>query len=259
MELFAFLISLGATTAGAISGIGGAAIITPVWDAVSGLTVSTISFLSGCTVLAMSVVSLLRNTGAKIDRASSTPLALGAALGGLLGKWVFDLVRAGFPAGVVGVVQSTLLLLMLLAVFLFMKGKGKIPTYQVKNLAVTALAGLSLGMLSAFLGIGGGPLNIALLAFLFSMDSKTCAATSISIILFSQTASFLSTLLGGRVPEFSPVMLGLMIAGGVGGGFLGSALVKKMDNAKVDRFFTWMLAFLAVISGWNLWRFLGMV
>ena len=155
--------------------------------------------------------------------------------------------------------RSTLLLLMLLAVFLFMKGKGKIPTYQVKNLAVTALAGLSLGMLSAFLGIGGGPLNIALLAFLFSMDSKTCAVNSIYIILFSQTASFLSTLLGGRVPEFSPVMLGLMIAGGVGGGFLGSALVKKMDNAKVDRFFTWMLAFLAVISGWNLWRFLGMV
>ena len=45
MELFAFLISLGATTAGAISGIGGGVIIKPVLDAVSGLPVSTISFL----------------------------------------------------------------------------------------------------------------------------------------------------------------------------------------------------------------------
>lgn len=259
MELFAFLISILATTAGAISGIGGGVIIKPVLDAVSGLPVSTISFLSGCTVLAMSVVSLLRSTGAKVDKASSTPLALGAAVGGLMGKWVFDLVRGGFPAGVVGAVQSFLLLLMLLAVFLFMKSKGKIATLRVKSLPVTVLAGLSLGMLSAFLGIGGGPLNIALLAFLFSMDSKTCAVNSIYIILFSQAASLLSTLLQRHIPEFSPVMLCLMILGGVGGGLLGSALVKRMDNRHVDRFFTWMLAFLAVISGWNLWRFLGMI
>ena len=48
-----FLICLAATTAGGISGVGGGVIIKPVLDAVSGMGVATVSFLSGCTVLAM--------------------------------------------------------------------------------------------------------------------------------------------------------------------------------------------------------------
>lgn len=43
-ELFLFVICICATTLGAISGIGGGVIIKPVMDAVSGMSVSTISF-----------------------------------------------------------------------------------------------------------------------------------------------------------------------------------------------------------------------
>lgn len=73
--LFYFLICITATTSGAISGIGGGVIIKPVMDAVSGLSISAISFLSGCTVLAMSVVSVLRGrTGdTKIDPQKRNP------------------------------------------------------------------------------------------------------------------------------------------------------------------------------------------
>ena len=63
LYLFYFLICVTATTLGAISGIGGGVIIKPVMDALGGMSVSTISFLSGCTVLAMSVVSVLRSRG----------------------------------------------------------------------------------------------------------------------------------------------------------------------------------------------------
>ena len=48
--LFYFLVCLLATMAGGISGVGGGVIIKPVMDAVSGLPVAEISFLSGCTV-----------------------------------------------------------------------------------------------------------------------------------------------------------------------------------------------------------------
>ena len=53
--------------------------------------------------------------------------------------------------------------------------------------------------LSAFLGIGGGPINLAILSFCFSMDSKTAALNSLYIILFSQAASFINTLVRGTV------------------------------------------------------------
>ena len=53
-----FLICLVATTVGAISGVGGGVVIKPVFDAMSGMDVSQISFLSGCTVLALSLIHI---------------------------------------------------------------------------------------------------------------------------------------------------------------------------------------------------------
>ena len=55
-----WMISFGASIVGAICGIGGGVIIKPVLDAFGVLSVSTISFLSGCTVLAMTCYSVIR-------------------------------------------------------------------------------------------------------------------------------------------------------------------------------------------------------
>ena len=53
-------VSFLASIVGAICGIGGGVIIKPVLDAFGVLDVSAISFLSGCTVLAMSLYSVGR-------------------------------------------------------------------------------------------------------------------------------------------------------------------------------------------------------
>ena len=61
-----FFICIAASTIGAIVGAGGGVIIKPAVDLLGLLPVSTVSFLSGCTVLAMSCSSLIRtrNNGA---------------------------------------------------------------------------------------------------------------------------------------------------------------------------------------------------
>ena len=56
-----FAVSILSSIAGSICGIGGGVIIKPVLDAVGIMSVSSISFLSGCTVLAMSLVSVYKN------------------------------------------------------------------------------------------------------------------------------------------------------------------------------------------------------
>ena len=99
------------------------------------------------------------------------------------------------------------------------------------------MIGLLLGIMSSFLGIGGGPINLVVLGYFFSMDTKTAAANSLYIILFSQTASLLATLLTASVPEFRIPALILMVAGGIGGGIVGRKLNKKMDNKAVDKLF----------------------
>ena len=247
-----------ATTAGAISGIGGGVIIKPVMDAASGLDVSTISFMSGCTVLAMSAVSLIRsrNTEVKIDIKKTTLLAIGASAGGILGKYLFDFIKGSFPGDrVIGSIQSFLLILITFGVFLYIRYKHHIQPKNVQNLTACIFIGLILGMISAFIGIGGGPINIAVLSYFFSMDSKTCALNSIYTILFSQATSLVSTIFNHTVPNFDPFLLAVMVVGGITGGLLGSAVSRKLTNRMVDKLFSMIMLVIIGISLYNFIEF----
>ena len=255
-----FLISLLASTIGSISGIGGGVIIKPVLDATGLLSVSTISFLSGCTVLIMATVSLLRgrNNGVQVDKRHSTPLAVGGAIGGIVGKWVFDLIRQMVSEeNLVGAVQAGLLLVITIGVIFYIRYKEKIHAMHVEKLSICFLIGLGLGMVSSFLGIGGGPINIAVLYFFFSMEAKTAAKNSLYVIWFSQVASLLFSLATRTVPDFSWLTLFVMGIGGVLGALIGSAVVKKMKNQAVERIFMGLMAVIVCINSYNLLRFLG--
>lgn len=248
-----FLVCLIATTVGAISGVGGGVVIKPVFDAVAGMSVSQVSFLSGCTVLAMTIVSLLRSRGEKIELKRGTLLAVGGAVGGLLGKAVFDWVKSlTGNDGLVGVVQSVIMILLTVGVGVYMAFREKIPTKNVQNAVLCTLIGLALGVMSAFLGIGGGPINLVVLYYFFSMDTKQAALHSIYVIFFSQAASFVSSLAMQNVPAFDPVALVVMVVGGVVGGFLGRAFNKKMSARQVDVLFSVLLAVITLISVYNL-------
>lgn len=248
-----FLVCLIATTVGAISGVGGGVVIKPVFDAVAGMNVSQVSFLSGCTVLAMTIVSLLRSRGEKIELKRGTLLAVGGAVGGLLGKVVFDWVKSlTGNDGLVGVVQSVIMILLTAGVGVYMAFREKIRTKNVQNAALCVIIGLALGVMSAFLGIGGGPINLVVLYYFFSMDTKQAALHSIYVIFFSQAASFVSSLAMQNVPAFDPVTLVVMVVGGVAGGFLGRAFNKKMSSRQVDMLFSILLAVITLISVYNL-------
>lgn len=99
MELICFLVSFLSSAVGAICGIGGGVVIKPVLDFVQMGSASMINFLSGCTVLSMSLYSVgkaMLNRDGKVDLAIGTPLALGATLGGVAGKKLFAMVNAFF-------------------------------------------------------------------------------------------------------------------------------------------------------------------
>jgi len=129
--------------------------------------------------------------------------------------------------------------------------KARIATRATSSKAVCVVIGLLLGIMSSFLGIGGGPINLVVLGFCFSMDSKTAAANSLYIILFSQAASLLATLVTGSVPEFQVSALLLMVAGGIGGGIVGRKLNKKMDNKAVDKLFIGLMVLIIGICIYN--------
>lgn len=251
-----FAVCLLASAAGGICGIGGGVIIKPVVDALGVLPVSALSFLSGLTVLGMSCISVYKQRKRRlVEFKTGTPLALGASAGGLIGKAMFDVIKSSFGEAPVGLIQSIALALITLGTLLYMLNRPRIKTLQVQNILVCVMIGLVLGVMSSFLGIGGGPINLCVLYFFFSMDTKKAAANSLYCILFSQAASFLSTAVQGKIPVFPWALLVLMIAGGVLGGIIGSRLNEKLSARQVEKLFTGLLILIILICIYNACRF----
>lgn len=246
---------------GAICGIGGGVIIKPVLDATGVMAVTTVSFLSGCTVLSMSVVSLYKNLRAKhdfaFDRSFATILALGAVAGGLAGKAMYQgIISRLEDSSRVGAVQAFILMTVTAGTLVYTVFKGKIRTVNIKNRAVVFGIGIVLGVLSSFLGIGGGPINLVVLFYFFSMETKQAAMYSIYVIMFSQISSLCSTILKGNTPHFEPVILIMMIACGILGGIVGSRINKRIDSRKVDKLFMGLMGVIICINIYNIFRYM---
>lgn len=255
-----FLISLMASVAGAICGIGGGVIIKPTLDLFHLDSVSTISFLSGCTVLAMSCYSVGKSMLAKdskVELRTGTPLAIGAVAGGIVGKQLFTFVRAIFvDSNAVGAIQASALAVITLGTLLYTANKDHIKTRKVKSITACVAIGLLLGIMSSFLGIGGGPINLVVLFYFLSMDTKKAAQNSLYIILFSQAASLISTIVTQTVPEYSWYKLALMVAGGILGGIIGRVCNHRMSNKTVDKLFMSLMVVIIAISIYNTWQFM---
>ena len=259
----AFLLtSFLASVAGAICGIGGGVIIKPVLDFLGLAGVSTISFLSGCTVLSMSCYSVAKSflSGEKrVDIRTGTPLAIGAAVGGIAGKQLFSIIKdAAADPNRVGGIQAICLAAVTLLTLICTLRKANIRPRRVERFLPCLAIGLALGLISSFLGIGGGPINLIALFFFFAMDTKTAAANSLYVILFSQAASLITTLVTRTVPAFEPATLALMVAGGILGGVVGRVFYRKMREKAVNRLFIALMAVIICISLYNAKRYLGL-
>jgi len=253
-----FLVSLSASVLGAVCGIGGGIVIKPVLDALRLADVETASFLSGCTVLAMSAyavsASLLaqKKSGEKQTVPGMTPLAIGAAFGGVAGKLLFNMLAARLsnPAAA-GRAQAVCVALMAALTLAYTLARGKIKPRRLESTALCLLAGAVMGALSGFLGIGGGPVNLIVLFYFFGMEAKPAARSSLYVILFSQSASLLYTLLTRSVPGFRPAVLALMVLGGVAGGMAGRWIHRRIDNKTADRLLIGLMALIFAISAYT--------
>ena len=262
MVFILFLICLLASSIGAIVGAGGGVIIKPVMDLFGLMPVSTVSFLSGATVLCMSIVSLIRtwNSGAKVKLKTSTPLAIGAVAGGLVGKWLLETVKSGFGnEKTLGMIQAIALTVITFLVFLYVCNKNKLPSKHVESPFVAVIIGCCLGIISSFLGIGGGTSNVAVLFFFFSMEAKEAAKNSIYIIVFSQLASIITSAVSGTIPSFQWYQLVAMVAGGVGGALVGAEISKRINNQKVELLLKILLIVITCIDFYNIIKFAFLV
>ena len=260
MELYFFLLTIITSVAGAISGIGGGVLIKPVLDLTGSMSAPAVNFLSSATVFSMAVVSLGKSfkEHQKPDFRESTVLAAGSILGGLLGKSVFQLLITSHSESGVKFLQSSLLLLVTLIVLVYFSLHLDTYSRSIKAWPFIAAAGLLLGLISVFLGIGGGPLNLAMLSFFFSMPQRKAALNSIYIIFFSQLSSFAACAVQGSCPSVPAAILFLMISGGMTGGYLGTIIRIRMTDNTSEKLFKIILILILFMNLYNVFHFFSL-
>ncbi len=240
------------TLLGAFVGLGGGVIIKPMLDALHMHTLSEISFFSSCAVFAMSVTSTAKylKKGVSFEKRILLPLSAGAVLGGFLGNRAFSAaLQSAQSADAVKGVQSAALCALLFCVLIFVNVRTK--TARLQNPIGILCAGLLLGALAAFLGIGGGPINVAALTLLFSFSVRDAAVYSVAVIFFSQLSNLGIQLLRGGVQNYDLKMLLAVIPCAVVGGLLGAVLNRKCSEKAARITFSLAIFSMVILTLYN--------
>jgi len=121
MELLIFAICLAASTIGGLCGIGGGVIIKPTLELLGVMSVSAISFLSGLSVMSMAAISVFRQRKSRrVELRIGSLLAVGAVVGGIVGNFLFQIVKnSAGDDSLVGMVQALVLALVTLLTLIY--------------------------------------------------------------------------------------------------------------------------------------------
>lgn len=255
--LIYFLLAIFATTVGSLTGMGGGVIIKPLMDILGDFNVQNIGIISSITVFSMALVSVGKQIKAKteIPFKMAIPLAFGSVAGGIIGEKLLDFIVDTFKVNdIVTVVQNFVLAFLILLVFLYMKNKQKIKGKEFKGIPVSVAVGIFLGVCSSFLGIGGGPINMALIIYLFSVSTKTATVCSLVTILFAQISKLTTVAFTTGFSGFDLSVSPVMIIGAIMGGFIGASLNKKCKESTVEKAFNCVQLLVLGITIFNIVR-----
>jgi hypothetical protein len=218
-------------------GSGGSIITMPVLVYVALLPTHTAVGMSLVIVGTTAAVgSYLQSRSGGFDRRSAVIFAATGVVGAFLGARLTHLVPGD-------VLMQIFAVLMLLAGWRMLARNVLSNGPRSCHVPRCAAAGLALGVLTGFLGVGGGFLIVPALVLFAGLDMKRAVPTSLAIVAFN---SF-----GGLVGQLSYVDFNWALTGA----FLGSALIgmvggttiaRRLSADHLRRAFAWAIILLGV-------------
>ncbi len=250
LQLIYAAVILIATTLGSFVGLGGGVIIKPVLDFIGAEPRMQVDFLSCVAVFTMSIVSTCKAIKNKVKFKKNIIflIALGSIAGGFLGSTLVDLIS---DSANIRVIQAFILAILLASVSFYVS-KERV-SFHVKNNAAICIVGLLLGLFASFLGIGGGPINVAVLTLFFSMNVKESAVYSVAIIFFSQLSKLITMFASSGIEPYAHQWKTLIfiLPAAILGGIIGSRFNRKFDDAFIRKVFTSAMIVLVILNVYN--------
>ncbi|MBF2709040.1 sulfite exporter TauE/SafE family protein [Flavobacterium soyangense] len=118
--------------------------------------------------------------------------------------------------------------------------KGKINTDGEKlNYYKIALLGIIIGLISGFVGAGGGFLIVPTLLFFVKTPMKMAVGTSLFIVSSQSLIGFIGDIMGSQIIDWG--LLQLFTLASIIGIFIGSILSKKVEDEKLKTGFGWFV------------------
>ena len=253
LSLIYAAVILVATTLGAFVGLGGGVIIKPVLDFIGAEPRMQVDFLSAVAVFTMSIVSTgkaIKNK-TRFNKNIIAFISAGSIAGGFLGSRCMDFLGTVADQNIIRCIQAFILASLVSAVCFYVSKERK--SFHVKNNAAIIAVGLSLGFLASFLGIGGGPINVAVLTLFFSMNVKESAVYSVAIIFFSQLTKLITMFATSGVEAYSHQWKTLLfiLPAAVLGGIIGSKFNRKFDDKIIRKVFTAVMILIVLLNVYN--------
>jgi uncharacterized membrane protein YfcA len=108
---------------------------------------------------------------------------------------------------------------------------------------VTVLAGLGVGLLTGFLGVGGGFLIVPALVMLVGLPMRQAVGTSLIVIAMNSMAGILGHLSQSNL-DYSTI--GLFVIAGMVGTFVGTRLARRIQADRLRQLFAMFVIALAL-------------
>lgn len=230
-------------------GAGGAILSMPIFALVLGhpLGVAVLEALAVTAAIATfsgARAAIARQVEGARLLAFMLPGLAGAWLGGPIGAWLKDDVQAYLFAA----------LALVAAWRMVATASAAEPAHDAaarpdaKALAAAGAIGLSVGVLTAVIGVGGGFLLVPALVLVARLPMKRAVGTSLVLIAANAAVAFASNAHHGRenlaAIAWKPVAI--VAACGIAGSVAGSALSARLPAKALKRVFAVILAMVAI-------------
>lgn len=149
-------------------------------------------------------------------------------------------------------IQNLMMLLfsviMAIASYLMLKDQNSKNLDQKKQdpqLTNIIFGSSAIGVLTAFIGAGGGFLIVPTLIKLFKLKAKEAVGTSLAIIAANSLIGFKASVIFGNTIDWK--FLGILSLSTIFGMLVGSFLAKRFNDQKLKQIFSYFVAVMAIL------------